>query len=70
MDYYQPIHEQISQFCEKIREKPSWPFKVLDETKGLAIKWAMEAQLLANEDEMKDDSLPVVQAIQYVILQS
>ncbi|KAJ8703404.1 hypothetical protein PTI98_002028 [Pleurotus ostreatus] len=63
MDYYQSIDQQISQFCEKIREKPSWPFKVLDESKELAIKWAMEAQLLASEDEMKDDGLPVVQAI-------
>ncbi len=67
MDYYQPIDEQISQFCEKIREKPSWPFKVLDESKELMIKWAMEAQLLGSEDEMKDVNLPVVKAIRYVI---
>ncbi|KAF4566608.1 hypothetical protein EYR36_012039 [Pleurotus pulmonarius] len=63
MDYYKSMDEQISRFCEKIREKPSWPFKVLDESKELMIKWAMEAQLLGSEDEMKDDNLPVVQAI-------
>lgn len=68
MDYHHPIDEQISQFCKKIRGKPSWPFKVLDESEELTVKWAMEAQLMASENKMKDNSLPITHAIQYVIL--
>ncbi|KAF4599948.1 hypothetical protein EYR40_007054 [Pleurotus pulmonarius] len=45
------------------RKKPRWPFKLLDESKGLAAKWAMEAQLLDNEEAMNDGTLLVVQAI-------
>ncbi len=55
--------DDIEKFCDAIRQKPGWPFKLLDESKGLAVKWAMEAQLLDDEQGINDDSLPVVQAL-------
>ncbi|KAL4255807.1 Protein of unknown function DUF4246 [Pleurotus pulmonarius] len=59
----EPDPGAISIFCDAIRKKPRWPFKLLDESKGLAAKWAMEAQLLDNEEAMNDGTLLVVQAI-------
>ncbi|KAF7428753.1 hypothetical protein PC9H_007985 [Pleurotus ostreatus] len=60
---HEPDSDAVSTFCDAIRMKPGWPFKLLDESKGLATKWAMEAQLLHNEEAMNDESLLVVQAI-------
>lgn len=59
----EPDPDDVLTFCDAIRKKPRWPFKLLDESKGLAAKWAMEAQLLNNEEAMNDGSLLVVQAI-------
>lgn len=56
------VDEDIAKFCDAIRQKPGWPFKLLDESKGLAVKWAMEAQLL-DEKGINDVTLPVVQAL-------
>ncbi|KAF7430750.1 hypothetical protein PC9H_006461 [Pleurotus ostreatus] len=57
------VNEDIAKFCDAIRQKPGWPFKLLDESKGLAVKWAMEAQLLDDEQGINDVKLPVVQAL-------
>ncbi|KAG9221185.1 hypothetical protein CCMSSC00406_0007359 [Pleurotus cornucopiae] len=60
---HEPNPDAVSTFCDAIRKKPGWPFKLLDKSKGLATKWAMEAQLLHNEEAMNDETLLVVQAI-------
>lgn len=60
---HEPNPDAVSTFCDAIRKKSGWPFKLLDESKGLATKWAMEAQLLHNEEAMNDETLLVVQAI-------
>ncbi|KAF9499584.1 hypothetical protein BDN71DRAFT_1441727 [Pleurotus eryngii] len=55
--------DDIAKFYDAIRQKPGWPFELLDEPKGLAVKWAMEAQLLDDEQGINDVTLPVVQAL-------
>ncbi|KAG5220756.1 4-coumarate CoA ligase [Salix suchowensis] len=55
--------DDIAKFYDAIRQKPGWPFKLLDEPKGIAVKWAMEAQLLDDEQGINDVTLPVVQAL-------
>lgn len=39
------------QFCAAVRAKKDWYIKILDKQRDLGIKWAIEAQFLADEIE-------------------
>ncbi|KAG9220816.1 hypothetical protein CCMSSC00406_0002584 [Pleurotus cornucopiae] len=64
-DRYETHPGDVSQFCNVTRGKPSWVFKILDDSKGLASQCALEAQLLRTEEDISDDALLVVQATRY-----
>lgn len=40
--------KKLRGFGDKVREKEGWEFKILDKTKDLGVKWAIEASLLPN----------------------
>lgn len=40
-----PASQLLDAWCEAIRTKPNWPLKVLDEERGLLVKWFEEAKL-------------------------
>lgn len=60
------LKEKLAQFCDAIRSKENWVFKILDDTQGLGTKWATEANLLQPNDDSSDESNPVVMTLQYV----
>lgn len=57
------IKLRLTKFCDAIRAKREWTFKILDD--GLAKKWAAEAQLLAEGEELGDETATVTATIRY-----
>lgn len=62
------ISQTLAQFVDAVREKNDWVRKILDEDRGLAQKWAIEAGLLSVGDDYDDESLPVVPVLRYATL--
>ncbi|KAF4599576.1 hypothetical protein EYR40_006671 [Pleurotus pulmonarius] len=62
-DRYETHPDDVYQFCNVIRGKPGWVFQILDESKGFALRWALEAQLLRTQQDINDETLLVVQAL-------
>jgi hypothetical protein len=51
---------RLAQFCDAVRAKPQWFFKILDKEKDLGRKWADEAALLEPET-ISDTGEPNIQ---------
>ena len=58
---------KVEQFCEAVRAKQKWYFKILDEERDLGTKWAQEAGYLQLGPEGQTSWTPVDFAIRDAI---
>lgn len=55
MSENEDLDEKLSRFQDAIRAKDNWVTKVLDERRGLAKKWAVEAGLWVDDKPVDED---------------